>query len=398
MSKKAKNRYVAIGSGGTGGHLFPAISIAKKLIENQYKVLFFTDDRGLKYIKQYPELLESQVFNIIILSSGNYSKIKKCFNLIRDLFKCIAIIRYRIPLCIGFGGIVSFPVIVFGILTFRKTIIHESNAVLGFANRLLLPFVNVCLTSFEETKKITKIFNKKVICVGTPIRDEIKKNIYQYDNPSVNYRFFYKINDTINLTIFAGSQATEVFDFVIPHTLGLLSNNLINKLNVIHQCRKDNIDIVMGSYLSNGITAKVKPFFENVGEIMRQSHLVIARAGASTLSELMSLCVPSILIPLPTAKDNHQLENARFLSNRNCAILLQQNTLTPERLAELLTNLFERDFLLSEMSMCCRKYSNIYADVKIISIIESILGYESKIEIKSNLLNVKYINDNIGLG
>ena len=131
---------------------------------------------------------------------------------------------------------------------------------------------------------------------------------------------------------------------------------------------------------------------------MRQSHLVIARAGASTLSELMSLCVPSILIPLPTAKDNHQLENARFLSNRNCAILLQQNTLTPERLAELLTNLFERDFLLSEMSMCCRKYSNIYADVKIISIIESILGYESKIEIKSNLLNVKYINDNIGLG
>ncbi len=178
----------------------------------------------------------------------------------------------------------------------------------------------------------------------------------------------------------------------------MLSNNIANKLNIIHQCRIENIDKILTKYISNGITSTVKPFFENIGDIMRRSHLIIARAGASTISEITAIGAPSILIPLPTAADNHQYENAKILSNKNATILLEQKELTPERLADALNNLFTHDILLSEMSAYCLKCANFYADIKIIAIINKILGYENNIEIKSNLSNPNYINRNTGIG
>ena len=399
IKEKYKNRYVAIGAGGTGGHVFPAIAVAKKLIEHNYRVLFFTDKRSFEYIKQYSSLLNNNAFTIVFLTSKNAPRWKQFFMIIRDLWRCRFILTERVSLCIGFGGLVSFPVILFGILTFKITIIHEANAVMGLANRLLLPFVRVCLTSFEETKKIPKKYKKtKIINVGMPIRDEIKKYVYNQDNPSVNYRMFYKIEDIINITIFGGSQASDVFDKIIPQAITLLPNHISNKLHIIHQCRKENCNAVAEKYANANITAKVAPFFNNVGDLMRQSHLMIARAGSSCLAEITSLGVPSILIPLPSAKDNHQYENAKCLSNNNGAMLIEQNTLTPERLCEMLKHLLEHDALLYEMSVVAKKYSSVYADLKILAVINRCLGYEEDIEISSNLANVRYINDNVGLG
>lgn len=399
IKERHKNRYIAIGAGGTGGHVFPAIAVAKKLIEHNYRVLFFTNKGSFEYIKQYASLINNDAFTVIFLTSKNASRWKQVFMIIRDLWKCRFILTERVSLCIGFGGLVSFPVILFGILTFKITIIHEANAVMGLANRLLLPFVRVCLTSFEETKKISKRYRKtKIINVGMPIRDEIKKYVYDQDNPSVNYRMFYKIEDIINITIFGGSQASDVFDKIIPHAMTLLPNYISNKLHIVHQCRKENCSFVSGEYANANITAKVEPFFKNVGDLMRQSHLVIARAGSSCIAEIASLGVPSILIPLPSAKDNHQYENAKFLSNNNGAMLVEQTTLTPERLSEMLKHLLQHDALLYEMSVVVRKYASIYADLKILAIINRCLGYEEDIEISSNLANVRYINDNVGLG
>ena len=396
---KQKNRHVAIAAGGTGGHFFPAIAVAKKLIENNYRVLFFTDLRCVKYIDKEHQLLESGVFNVVLLGSKNAPRWKQLFMILNDLWKCRIIIKEGIPLCIGFGGLVSFPVVLFSILTMRRTIIHEQNSVIGLANKLLLPFVRLCLTSFEDTKGISKYTKKrKVICVGIPIRDSIKKYIYQYDNPSVNYRVFYKIDEKINLTIFGGSQATDVFDTIIPKAISMLPNDITTKLFVRHQSRPDNHDEVLSSYINEGIACEVKNFFDDAGQIMRESHLVIARSGATTLFEIMALGVPSILIPLPTSANNHQYENAKFLSNKNASILMEQNTLTAEKLAMMLEGLFTHDALLAEMSQCCRKLANVYADIKFLAIIDRCLGYLTDIEIKSPSFNARYINDNVGLG
>ena len=400
MHTYQKNKSVAIGAGGTGGHIFPALSVAKRLIEDGYKVIFFSDGKFYNYIKKDNPLLASGMIKVVILSCKNAPRWKQILMILKDLWKCKIIIKEKVSVCIGFGGYVSFPVILFGILTFRKTIIHEANAVLGLANRLLLPFVRICLTSFENTKKISKrMKKKKCIFVGNPIRDEIKQYVYNYDNPSVNYRAFYKIEDRINITITGGSQASGVFDEIIPQAIGMLPPSIANIIKVNHQCREKDKDFVENIYTSNGISHDVRPFFYNVGELIRGSHLLIARAGAGTIFEIMALGVPSILIPLENSADNHQFENAKILRDVNGCILMEQSTLTKERLANLLTQLFTHDGMLYDLSSNASKYAQVNADLKILAVINRMLGYlEMPVDERITTKNIRYINDNVGLG
>ena len=398
---KTKNKTVAIAAGGTGGHIFPALSIAKLLINDGYFVLFFTDKKFFNYIQQQDILFRCGMFEIVELSAKNAPRYKQIFMIARDFLNCRKILTRHVKLCIGFGGLVSFAPLLFSILTFKKTIIHEQNAVIGLANKLLLPFVNFCLLTFENTSGVLKIFKNKCRVVGNPIREEIKKLIYNYDNPSVNYRAFYKIEDNINLTIMGGSQACKAFDQIIPKAISLLPNSITNKLHITHQCKNENVDMLESIYSDAGVSHDVRPFFYNVGEILRASHLVIARAGSTSIAEISALGVPSILIPLPTAANDHQYYNAKFLRDNNATILLEQQSLTAESLSQILIDLFKHDVHLFEISQSCRKLAKINADIEIFNIINIMLGNDLFREKKQNAINttnIKYINDNIGLG
>ena len=402
FKEKENNRHsfkkiVAISAGGTGGHIFPALSVAKTLIEDGYYVLFFTDKKFNNYIKSDNFLLNCGQFEIVKLCCKNAKRWKQIFMIIIDFFKCFKILKRRVKICIGFGGFCSFTPMLFGILTFRKTIIHEQNAVIGLANRILLPFVKVCLLSFETTKKINKIFLKKCFFVGNPIRDEIKALVYNYDNPSVNYRAFYKIDDIINLTIIGGSQATMFFDEILPEAVSLLPNHITTKLFVRHQCREENIDKLNDFYTKQNIAHEVKKFFFNIAGVMRNSHLVVSRAGSTTIAELSALGVPSILVPLPNATNNHQFENAKFLRDKNGIILIEQQNITPERLCRMIENLFNNDYNLAELSFSIRQQSQIYADKKILAIMNKMLKINENIHVNSGF-KAQYINDNVGLG
>ena len=400
-NKNLKNRIIAISAGGTGGHIFPALSIAKQLINNGYYVLFFTDHKFFKFIKDDDMLFTCGMFEIVELSAHNAPRYKQIFMIIKDLITCRKILTRKVKLCLGFGGLVSFAPVLFSVLTLKKTIIHEQNAVIGLANKLLIPFVDKCLLSFQETRGIYKIFQKKCIFTGNPIRDEIKKLVYNYDNPSVNYKAFYKIEDNINLTITGGSQACKVFDELIPQAICMLPNEITNKLHITHQCKAINIDMLENIYTQNHISHDVSSFFHNIGEIFRASHLVISRAGSTSISELSALGVPSILIPLPNVSNDHQFYNAKYLRDNNATILLEQKSLTAETLSQLLLNLFNHDTLLFELSQCCRKLANINADINILRIINTELG-NGNIDMNGDggmsLQNIKYINDNVGLG
>ena len=394
-----KQKIIAISAGGTGGHIFPALALAKNLINEGYFVYFFTDKKFFNYVNKNDILLNCEMFKVKILSLKNASRIKQIIMIIIDLWKSRTIITKDISLCIGFGGIVSFPPMLLSILFFKKTIIHEQNAVMGLANRILLPFVDKCLLSFENTKKISSFFKKKCIYTGCPIRDNVKKLVYNYDNPSVNYRAFYKIDDLINLTITGGSQACKIFDEIIPDAIELLPNSILNKMFIHHQCKEKNCDYLENKYTRVGVSHEVKPFFDNLPELLRGSHLVISRAGSSTINEISALGIPSILIPLPTSANNHQYENAKVLRDNNGAILLEQNTITKETISMLLVDLFENDRLLSDLSFGCRKIAKINADVEIVNIINKMILKKETKQIKiSNKTRIKYINDNVGLG
>lgn len=397
----SKKKVVAIAAGGTGGHIFPALSITKLLIQNGFYVLFYTDKKIFKFLNNEDFLFKSDMIEIIQLKAKNASRFLQIFMIIRDFFACRKILTKKVSVCIGFGGLVSFAPMLFGILTFRKIIIHEQNAFIGLANRLILPFATKCLLSFEKTFGIKNLWSKKCIFVGNPIREEIKKLVYNYDNPSVNYKAFYKIDDNINLTIIGGSQACEVFDNLVPETISLLPSSILKKLHVVHQCKATNIEKLKDFYTSRGISHNVSSFFYDIGSVLRASHIVISRAGSTTISEFSALGVPSILIPLPSAADNHQFYNAKFLRDNNATILLEQNSLTKETLSQLLLNLFMHDQALFELSHSCRKLAHINADIEIFNEIKKILHIDDEEccpQPKTNNKNARYINNNVGLG
>ena len=399
-NNKRSKMVVAITAGGTGGHIFPALTIAKNLQNEGFYILFYTDKKFFNYIKKDDLLLHGGMMEIIQLKAKNAKRWKQIIMIIQDFFACRKIFTQKASICIGFGGLVSFAPMMFSILTLRKTIIHEQNAVIGLANKILLPFVNKCLLSFEKTKGIPEIFSKKCIFVGNPIRDDIKKLVYNYDNPSVNYRAFYKIDDVINLTITGGSQACDAFDILIPQAVSLLPASITNKLHVNHQCRAVNIDMVENFYTEHNISHNVVSFFQNIGEVFRASHLVISRAGSTTIAEISALGAPSVLIPLPSSANDHQYANAKFLRDNNATILIEQQNLTKESLSQLLFDLFTHDGLLFELSQCCRRLANVNADITIINEIKKTIGLKDKYLLKSqtSLKNIKYINDNVGLG
>ena len=397
--RRQKRRIIAIAAGGTGGHLFPALVVAKRMLEEGYKVIFFSDKRAMRFLNDDNPIFTFDAFKVVMLESQNAPRWQQFFMILKDMWKCRIIFTERASLCIGFGGLISFPAMLFSILTFRKTIIYDPNSVFGLANRLLAPFVNLILLGFHDTARLNKFYKRKCIFIGGIVRDEIKSLVYNMDNPSVNYRAFFKIEDTINITILGGSQAASVFDKVIPEALAALPNDITNKLFVRHQCKAGNEDIVENRYMAAGIAHEVRPFYHNVAEIMRGSHLLIARSGANTVFEIMALGVPSILIPLPTAADDHQFLNAKALRDVNGAILIEQNGITKEKLATTISHLLKHDFLLAEMSKIAHEQSDLYADMKFRTIINHILGYDDNFDMgEIKLSNARYINNNTGIG
>ena len=393
-----KNQTIAISAGGTGGHIFPALAVAKSLLKEGYKVIFFTSKNFYKYVRVDDIKIDGLV--IVQLSCHNASRWKQFFMILRDLWTCRIISTRKVCLCIGFGGLVSFPPLLYGILTRKKCIIHEQNAVLGLANRLLLPFVRLCLLTFEETKKIPTAFKHKIVVVGNPVRQEIKDLVFNFDNPSVNYKAFFSLDDNINLSIIGGSQASKAFDEIVPLSISQLPDDIKQKLFVSHQCKEANVMIVKNIYNSANVKNDVRPFFFNIGELMRSSHLIIARSGATSIAEIASLGIPSILIPLPTATDDHQFENAKILRDIGGTIVLEQGILKPNILSKTLEDLFRKESSLFEMCKNTRKISQkyFYADTKICMIINKLLRGDDNFNIQIDTQDPSYIADNRGLG
>lgn len=330
---------VMLAAGGTGGHLFPAFALAEELARRGVNVDLMTDMRGDRYGTGFPARKVYQVPAATIAGSNPLSAAKTIFTLAKGVGAARRILAdVRPAAVVGFGGYPSFPPLVAASLMGIPTALHEQNAVLGRANRMLARRVTAIATSFETVKLLEGAAATKARFTGNPVRDLVVKHAGSPYVPSGPGQPFH-------LLVFGGSQGARFFSETMPPALRLLPEHLQARLSVMQQARPEDEEAVRSAYLGGPgvptIAAEVAPFFKNLPELMAASHLVVARAGASSVAELAVLGRPSILVPLPHALDNDQLANATRLSEAGGAVCLEQGSITPQRLADEIARLME---------------------------------------------------------
>tara|TARA_Y100000741_G_scaffold247398_1_gene190042 strand:- start:3020 stop:4087 length:1068 start_codon:yes stop_codon:yes gene_type:complete len=314
---------VLISTGGSGGHVLPAITIHDHLKSN-YETLISTDLRGLKFldIENYkPITINTPKLNNLFLIP---------FALMKVLFltiKCLILLKKKkISILISTGGYMSLPLCFAAKILSIKIFLIEPNMVLGRANKFFLNFSEKLLCYSKNLINLPKKFKQKQII----IKPLIRKKYYDRSN-------FQKDDNIFTIIIIGGSQGASIFDTLLKEIIIKIAS--ICTLKVIHQTSEKNMHSLKNFYRENKIENKVFSFDQNLNDLLKKSDLCITRAGASSLAELSLLNIPFIAIPLPTSKDNHQYENAKYYKDKDCCWILDQNTFDKEKFEELLINI-----------------------------------------------------------
>jgi UDP-N-acetylglucosamine--N-acetylmuramyl-(pentapeptide) pyrophosphoryl-undecaprenol N-acetylglucosamine transferase len=328
------DRSVMLAAGGTGGHLFPAFALAEELGRRKIAVDLITDMRGDRYGSGFPARTVYQVPSATLASKTPAGVGKTAIALSRGTKAAFDILKRVSPsVIIGFGGYPTLPPLIAAGLRKVPSAIHEQNAVLGRANKLLAKRVTGIATSFDRTKFLDGRLLEKATLTGNPVRQAV------LDAARRDY-VLPTSDGVIRLLIFGGSQGAKFFSDSVPLALFALPDVFRKRLRVVQQAREEDLERVRDAYSEAGISAEVAPFFADLPARMAAAHLVIGRAGASTVAELTVVGRPSILVPLPHALDNDQLNNALRLSEKGGCWCFEQRDLSPERLADELQNLF----------------------------------------------------------
>jgi len=338
------SRPIVIAAGGTGGHFFPAEALAAELMRRGHKIVLMTDARSRALDSAVFAQAEGHVIRGAGIAGRGVTRAAKALAaLASGVMQARGLLaRIRPGVVVGFGGYPCFPPVVAARLLpgGPGLILHEQNGVLGRANRFLAQRIlrrgrDVLALSLGSTSRVPVTVTIEV--TGNPVRPAIMElAALAYEPPA----------DTIDLLVLGGSLGARVFSDVVPAALALLPAELRARLRLTQQCREEDLDRVREAHAASGVQADLAPFFPDVAQRLRAAHLVIARAGASTVAELAVAGKPSILVPLPGAIDDHQTANARFLADRGAALLMPQAELTPELLAGVLRDL-TRERLLS---------------------------------------------------
>lgn len=353
---------IYIAAGGTGGHVMPALVMSEKLSYISSKIILITDNRGYKIFEKFQNEYKQFISKIIILDISYGYNLQNLFKIIKACLNLIKLFLIEKPnVILGFGSYVSLVSICIGYFFKAKSFIHESNSILGLANRLSLFFVKKCFLSFENTFYLPKLFKKKYFHTGQILR----KNIKIFNTTIDRFSHYRNIHGPINILITGGSQGARIFSNIIPLSLSILPPEFRNLITVYHQAPKQDIEIVSYFYKSINIKAIISDFFNDIPNIIMNSNLIIARSGSS-IWEFAALGAVMILIPYPKSKHNHQLLNAKYFSNSGAACLMEENNLTKEKLGYLIEKLIYNQELSSEMSKQALTMSLINGDEKII--------------------------------
>ena len=349
----SNNKLILLCAGGTGGHLFPAESLAVVLGKRGVTVDLATDSRAAHF--KFPAREVHLIPSATVKGRDPLSLARTAFMLTRGTLKAWSVIgRIKPDVVVGFGGYPTVPPLLAASWRNVPTVLHEQNGVMGRANRLLASRVTAIATGFRDLQKADADARAKMTFTGNPVRPlVIEASKVPYDAPNAD--------GTLRLLVFGGSQGARVMSEVVPAAVERLSTTLRARLHIVQQARAEDIDAAAAHYEKLGVAHTCAAFFSDLPVRMAAAHLVVSRSGASTVAELAAIGRPGILVPLPHALDQDQFANAGILQEAGGAIRIVQAEFTPERLAREIEGLAAEPARLAAMAQAAKASGTVDA-------------------------------------
>ncbi len=367
----ADSRLIVLAAGGTGGHVFPAEALARELMARGHRLALVTDRRGDAYGGALGEIETHRIRAGGIAGKGPLAKVRSVAELGLGTLQARSLLKDIKPSAVvGFGGYASIPTMMAAGLAGIPTVLHEQNAILGRANRLLADRAKAIAVSFPESRGIPARAEGKVTHTGMPVRTNIL-DVREAPYPS------FTDGRSFNILVLGGSQGARVLSQVIPEAMGKLSDKIRDRLNITQQCRPEDLEVVRGTYKRLKIDAELASFFDDVPERLAAAHLVISRSGASTVAELLAAGRPALLVPYRYAIDDHQSLNAHAVDEVGAGWLIPEPDFTAESLASRLESMFGMPMLLEKAAEAALKAGRPDATERLASLVEATLNGEN---------------------
>ena len=359
---------ILLAAGGTGGHLFPAEALGVELMRRGFRVRLATDARALRYSGLFSRDTIDVVPSETVRSRNPLSLARTGLMLAAGMAVAVHLLRKLKPAAVvGFGGYPTLPPLLAARLLGIPGIIHDANAVLGRANRLLSSRVSAIATSLPGVLDRDPQLASKTTTVGTPMRPAIlAASAVQYATPEPGGPF--------RLLVTGGSQGARVMADVVPPAIEKLAPSLWGRLVLTQQVREEDMTRVRAVYDRLKINAELAPFFTDLPARLAANHLVISRSGAGTVAELAAIGRPSILVPLPGAIDQDQFANAGVLSEAGGGLRIVQSEFTPDRLAAEISALAAEPAKLASMADAARKAGRLDAAERLADLVAKVAG------------------------
>ena len=327
-----RERHFVLAAGGTGGHMVPAAALAAELTRRGHRVALVSDDRGVRFPGLFEEV-QTHILPAGRMSGGPIGWLRGARQMMAGRAMAIELYRtFKPEAVIGFGGYPALPALLAAFKAKIPTAVHEQNAVLGRVNRLVARKVDAIATSYLEVERLKPDWQMKTHLVGNPVREAVLK---LRDRPFP----LLEEDGIFRVLVTGGSQGASVLSQVVPDGLAMLPVSFRRRLQVTHQARIEDIEGARAKYAELQIAAELATYLPDMPEQLAWAHLVIARAGASTIAELTAAGRPAILVPLPIATDDHQTANAREIAEAGGARTIPQKTFTPKELAKQMQKL-----------------------------------------------------------
>ena len=354
-------KLILLSAGGTGGHMFPADALAQDLLSRGYRVALATDVRGKRF-EPFAGGIPIHVLKSATIGAGLVNKIQSVASLGIGFFQARKLLSDLKPsVVIGFGGYPSVPAVYAAQTMKIPTIIHEQNAILGRANVFLAPKAERVAVAWSHVEGLEGADESRAIVTGNPVRPDISA-LYNKPFPTIER------DGSLRIFITGGSQGAAVFGEIIPSALARLPDHHRARLDIVQQCGEADLPRVQAIYDQAGIKADLRPFFKDMAVQFERCHLVIARSGAGTVSEVTTAGRPAIFVPYPHHADQQQKRNADAVADAGGAWVMTQNGFTPEALLARLETFLQNPetlFRAAENARSCgrpdaaRKLGNI---------------------------------------
>ena len=359
----AAKRPAVLTAGGTGGHMFPALALAEELARRGRRVVVFTDDRGKHYAEKIAGIESLVVPSASPSRGGTLGRVGFLATLARGAWAASRLLRrLRAEIVVGFGGYASFPACFMASRQRLPLVLHEQNGYLGLANRRLAAKAAAIGIAFPKVVGIPQT-SAEIAQVGNPVRPAfLDIRDLAYAPPGAG--------EPLRLMVMGGSQGARVFSEVIPEALGKIDRELRSRLEVTQQCRPEDLASAQAAYEKIGVKATLKSFFDDVPARLGSAHLLVVRAGASTVAEITVAGRPAIYVPYPHAADDHQRYNAEAVAAAGAGWAIAQPQFTADALAARLVELAHRPQELAQAAAAARAFAKPEAASALADLVE----------------------------